>query len=133
MNNWIKLSLFLITAVGALSARPITVSEIKFSGSEFLELYNHTDTAIDLTGYTVIGGIDAFLAGTIEPGEFAVIVDDIRSFQIEHNRDTQILAEFDRKLDNDGEEIAIRDPGGQIVLSFEYRATPVPDIPRFAN
>lgn len=119
--------------IAPLVARPITISEIQYSGSEFLELYNHTDAPVDLTSYSIIGGIDAFLAGTIEPGAFAVVVEDTRSFQIEHGRGPRILAEFDRKLDNDGEEIAIRDPGGQIVLSFEYRATPVPNIPRFAN
>lgn len=113
--------LFTWTIVGTLQARPITISEIKFSGPEFLEFYNHTDTAIDLTGYTVIGGIDAFLVGIIEPGEYAVAVENIWRFRRDYGNSPQILGEYERRLDNDGEEIALRDPRGEVVLRIDYR------------
>jgi hypothetical protein len=36
-----------------LSARPITISESNYDRREFVEFYNHTETAIDLSLYTI--------------------------------------------------------------------------------
>lgn len=119
-RSCLLLSIFLI-GISSLTGRPITITEINFDRREFIEFYNHSETPIDLTGYTVIGGIDAFLFGTLQPKEYAVIVSSIPDFRRDYGNTPRILAEYERILDNDGEEIALRDPTGAIVFRIHYR------------
>ncbi|MDA7929514.1 lamin tail domain-containing protein [Akkermansiaceae bacterium] len=124
--------LTLLATVCSLEAQRVVISEIHFDRAEFLEFYNPGETDVDLTGYTVIGGIDVFLVGTIPPKKRAVIVGDLIRFRQEHRlNEIQILAEYERRLDNDGEEIALRDPNGQVILRLEYRAKIIRGIPEF--
>ena len=127
--------LFAIFVIGIspLKGRPVTISEINFDRREFVEFYNHSDTPIDLTGYTVIGGIDAFLVGIIPPKEYAVIVGDTSDFRRVYGNSSKILAEFERILDNDGEEIALRDPAGTVVLRSPIESTKIRSPSSFAS
>ncbi len=132
MSRRLLLVLTLLATVCSLEAQRVVISEIHFDRAEFLEFYNPGETDVDLTGYTVIGGIDAFLVGTIPPKKRAVIVGDLIRFRQEHRlNEIQILAEYERRLDNDGEEIALRDPNGQVILRLEYRAKIIRGIPEF--
>lgn len=118
--RWL-IKLLVLLPCQVFAGRPVTISEIGFDRAEFVEFYNHTQTPINLTGYTVIGGIDAFLSGVIQPQAYAVVVGDIVSFRQRHGDLPHILGEFERRLDNQGEEIALRNPSGEVVVRINYQ------------
>lgn len=101
--------------------RDLVVTEIGFNGIEFLEFRNLSDADLDLHGYTVFGGIDAFLTGVLAPGEHAVIVSSESSFRGQYGLGPRVLLAYQRKLDDLTENIVVRDPDGIEILSFVYK------------
>jgi len=89
---------------------------------EYLELFNRSDRAIDLTGFRFTDGIEfAFPAGTaIGPGAFLVIARDPGHLRVEYGIDNA-LGPYDGRLDDDGERIELTDPLGNPADEVEYR------------
>ena len=92
---------------------------------EFIELVNTGGTALDLTGVSFDGGdpFDAFTFGAINlnPDEYGVIVSDTTAFQAEYGAGIRILGEWSGgTLSNGGEQIVLRDGGGNIIHDFSY-------------
>jgi len=84
------LALCLATGVSIVpAAAEIVINEIMYNSPgedvEFVELYNASDQSIDLTGWYILDDNDAHLpcliSGTLEPGEYLVIAQDIVLFR----------------------------------------------------
>lgn len=107
----------------------IVISEIMYnppeSGSdslEFIELYNHTDSTVQLFGYSMQGVTHSFGNVSIDPGEYFVIAGDsisfINGFGFSPDAEWQSNA-----LANGGEVLMLLDPEGDVVDSLFYDDT----------
>lgn len=90
--------------------------------SEYIEIYNAGVTSLDLTGWTLSGGVDfAFPVGAMLPsGEHLVIVQDANGFQAVFG-----FAPFGQwavadKLSNEGERVTLRDGSGRLADEVDY-------------
>ncbi|TAL51053.1 hypothetical protein EPN81_01030 [Patescibacteria group bacterium] len=77
---------------------------------EWIELVNTTDTAVDLTGWTIEDtvGKQTVLEGVIAPGEYLLITEPLG------------------KLNNDTDEIILKDAAGANIDSVEYGTDELP-------
>ncbi|MCA9939215.1 MAG: lamin tail domain-containing protein [Anaerolineales bacterium] len=95
----------------------VIISEVAWSGTaasssdEWMELYNTTNQAIDLTGWTIEDGLSIILSGQIEANSF---------FLLERTDDTTIsnLAAdqiYTGALTDGGETLILRDAGSSVI------------------
>ncbi len=87
---------------------------------EFIELYNHGSTSVNLSGYTFTQGINhTFSSGSIAPNQYFVIaVDSNAHFNVFGQKPD---AEWTSGgLSNSGEDIALHDNLGRQVDSVDY-------------
>lgn len=104
----------LLAIQGTSAASPsILISEVAYDGigteadSEFVELYNPTSSAIDLTGWTINDNVGSFsLSGTIAAGSFFVIGDNQAGFE----------ATYGVSADQYGSTLALSNTGDQVIL-----------------
>lgn len=111
-----------LTAVDPEAVPAVQFSEILADGpeTEFLELANTSESAVDLSGWKLDKGIRfTFPADTVlEPDEVLVI-------QAEAERLLERSAGvYDRKLDNDGEDLRLVDADGITITEMRYVAVP---------
>lgn len=93
---------------------------------EWIEIYNQTDQAIDLSGWKFFeSGVNHSL--TLAQGSFilsaderAVIAKDATKFMEEYDGFTGILLDSSFSLSNEGEELAIKNKAGEIVAQANY-------------
>ena len=92
------------------------------SPSEFIEIYNAGVISLDLTGWTLSGGVDfAFPAGAMLPsGEYLVIAQDSNGFQAVFGFAPFGQWETGDKLSNEGERVTLRDGSGRRVDEVDY-------------
>jgi len=92
------------------------------SPSEFIEIYNAGVISLDLTGWTLSGGVDfAFPAGAMLPsGEYLVIAQDSNGFQTVFGFAPFGQWEAGDKLSNEGERVTLRDGSGRRVDEVDY-------------
>jgi hypothetical protein len=90
---------------------------------EFIELINIGTTQLDLTGCRFVDGIEfTFPAGFLAPQERVVIVSDVSAFSSRYQTDgIRIAGAYSGQLSNNGEEITLVDPQGNVILSFSYQ------------
>jgi hypothetical protein len=83
--------------------------------AEFVEIYNPGDGAIDISGWTLTGGIDyTFPNGTMmNAGGYRVIAADTATIP-------SALGPFAGKLSNEGEQLRLRDSAGSVVDEVNY-------------
>jgi hypothetical protein len=88
---------------------------------EWLELHNRGDVPVDLTGWTLDGGVGyGFPDGTmIHPGGYLVIAKDAPALAAKHPGAT-ILGDYSGRLDNGGDLILVEDPDGNAVDEVRY-------------
>ena len=86
---WLVLLLLIVQlACTFASASAIVLSEIMYhpaSGNEdyeYIELFNHSDAAVDLTGWSLISAVDYTFAGGVSlgPGQYLVVAKSIPDF-----------------------------------------------------
>ncbi|WP_353568378.1 lamin tail domain-containing protein [Haloferula sargassicola] len=106
----------------------VVINEIHYdpdnnARTEFVELYNPTEEAIDLSGWQFTSGIDyTFPAfSQIEPGGYVVVAMDLAVFESQFGFTP--FGPFDGKLSGDGEEVQLRDHLGQEIDSVDYGST----------
>ena len=92
---------------------------------EFIELWNSSTAALDLTGARIEGGIRFdFSAGgatNLQPGERLVIVENLEAFASRYNLDLVFVAgEFTGRLENAGEELILEGALGEPIHQFTY-------------
>jgi hypothetical protein len=89
---------------------------------EFVELLNFGDEPIDLTGMSFASAIRFdFEEGTLQPGEYTVIVKNLEDFSTLYSTDgIQIAGEYTGTLSNRGETVTLAGTFGEPVVHFRY-------------
>ena len=103
----------------------IVINEINYNPAgedttEFIELYNNDNTAVDLSGYYFSDGITfTFPDGSVlNPGEFAVIAKDTAAFHKYYGFSTPY--QYTGGLSNKGETVVFNNSEGATVDSVTY-------------
>lgn len=102
----------------------IVINEIMYNPAvprgSFVELYNRSGTAIDLSGWRLNGVGYTFPSGTIMvAGQFLVLVKDRAGFGAAYpNTNITAFAEFPGQLDNGGETLTLIKPGAEPALDI---------------
>lgn len=118
----------------ALDRPSLLISEIMYhpvleeslvENHEFIELYNSSDSAIDLEGIRLAGGIDfVFPEGaTIGAKDYVVVAKNMRRLNEPPGYDVpaeKLFGDYERELDNGGEKVAIIGKEGQGIESVTY-------------
>jgi hypothetical protein len=101
---------------------PNTNSVPQSNPEEWLELYNRSSNVVDLTGWTLFGGISyAFTAGrTIAPGGYLVVARDVATLHATYPT-IDIVGGYSGHLGND-DTIILNDPLGNPANQVHYYA-----------
>jgi len=114
-----------------LNDRLVKINEIMYhppkdsSGledAEFVELFNSSVEAVDITGWRLTSGIDfTFPEKVLAAGEYAVVCLSKKSVAATYGLSEGLLfGEFTGKLANDGEKINLRNRNDVLLESAEY-------------
>ncbi|MBN1854990.1 MAG: lamin tail domain-containing protein [Pirellulales bacterium] len=122
---WATPSLSFTTA--AESNLSATINEVHYDPDiktelvEFVELYNAADVSVDLSDWALTGAVSYTIpVGTmLAPGEYLVISQDPAAMQSKFGIAT--LGPFSGRLDNDGEDLELRDAAGVLRDLVDYR------------
>lgn len=106
----------------------VVINEIYYSAfedcrdSEFVELYNAGGEPADISGWFLAGGVRfTFPAGTILPGGgYATVVLDRDVFSDSFRNAPRPLGEFEGRLDNQGEALALLNAQGEPVEAVAF-------------
>ena len=127
-------SLFALSSIVALDSSEIDlkITEIMYhpvaspvaendERGEFLELFNHGDTVIDLTGFRFDRGVSYQFpeAAFLFPGEYLVLAKDPAVFATTVAED-QLLGGYEGRLSNGGERLRLVDTFGNEALELRY-------------
>ncbi|MDP6547104.1 MAG: lamin tail domain-containing protein, partial [Phycisphaerae bacterium] len=107
-----------------LATQPPGDADFTSGDFEFIELYNNGDRNVDLLGVGFSEGI-AFEFGpsdlaSMAPGEFAVLVSNTAAFEARYGAGINVVGEYSRGLDSNGEAIRLMNPLGGVLSGFEY-------------
>lgn len=106
----------------------LRITEVMFDPAEgtafeFIELQNIGTTSLELEGVRFVEGIQfVFPQMTLAPGEFVILVNDQVSFESKYGAGFPIVGEYEGKLSNGGEEVALQLPAPFIgnIQKFTY-------------
>ena len=88
---------------------------------EFLEIMNTGPTSVSLPGLSFTDGIDfTFGAGSLAPGERAVLVANLVAFESRYGAGLPVVGEYGGKLDNAGEPLRLESATGGTIQEFVY-------------
>lgn len=88
---------------------------------EFIEVQNIGATPLNLAGITVQTAVDfTFPNVVLQPGEFGVIVENQVAFESRYGAGINILGQYSGKLDNGGEQVALRGILNVPIQTFNY-------------
>lgn len=121
-----KFTLLFVLLAMMTSQAQLVISEISYnppeSGTdslEYIELYNSSDVAIDLTGYIIAdNSMDTLTGGTIEAGGYIVAASNVNAMSTVLG--VQALSIPNIALRNAGEEIAVLTPDGSVINAVEF-------------
>jgi hypothetical protein len=126
----LSLTLFLLLPCAWTSARADTVvvfNEIMYhpatneSALEWVELYNQMAVDVDISQWTLTGGIDfAFPSGTIVTGGGHVVVAVNPAALAAATGSSGILGPYTGRLSNNGETLRLRNNSGRVVDEISY-------------
>ena len=95
---------------------------------EFIELVNTSAQTMDLTGAALSGGIAFDFSGSavtsLEPHAYVLVVQNAQAFAARYGDGLPIAGEYDGRLANGGESLALYDAFGQEILAFAYSDDP---------
>ncbi len=107
-------------------ANAIIVTEVNYHppGSsqdlEFIELYNPTDTTINMTGFELLEGITYDFTETIAARSFLIIAANSQAVQDRFNYQGAISQWPNGSLNNGGEYISMIDTQGKLIFRFRF-------------
>ena len=120
------MSTWLATTAMAAPDSVVTFNEVHFHpsepaapaavGPEWIELHNQMSIRVDLSGWTIRGGVDfLFPEGTVvDPGAMIVVSQSA-------GHPAGALGPWNGRLDNDGEEIRLHERWGRMMDTLEFR------------
>jgi hypothetical protein len=126
-GNMVKFSMYEPEETGGLIINEIHYNST-FAWQEFIELYNNSGSAIDLSGYEFTSGIVLTFPGgaTIAAEEYILCVKD-ENDPLWDGAGYQIF-EYNSNLSNQGQTIELEDGAGNVVDSVSYDdAAPWPE------
>ncbi len=94
-----------------------------YPSGDWVELYNSTNQAIDLQGWSMIHGLQRFdFEGNtvVQPGEYLVVCEDTLAFQTFHPNIQNRVGNFHAGFSNKSGKIALYQPSGELVHSVRY-------------
>lgn len=127
------LSIFACTMFYVVPVYALIITEVNFdpAGSdtdrEWVEIYNDTNTNIDLTSYkfyeaNVNHGIDVLSVDkNISAGEYVVLVQDINKFKADNPTYSGKIFKSSFSLSNTGESLGLKDTEGNTINTFSYQ------------
>ena len=90
---------------------------------EWIELFNTSDSSIDLSGWQFTKGITfTFPQGThISANGFLIVAADTSAFRLTHpGNDSAVVGNWDGRLSNDSETISLTNDEGELVDQLDY-------------
>lgn len=113
-------------ATSAQAAPPIVINEVHYNPAdnlqkiEFIELYNPTAAAVDLSGWILTDAVEyTFAAGAqIGAAQYLIVADDPASMQ--SLLGVTALGPWDGSLSGDGERIELRDASANLIDDVNY-------------
>lgn len=131
-NHVIALALYAALHVPFLHAQ-VVINEIHYNpdgqmeDTEFVELWNSGDRAIDLGNWSMSAGIAYTFpaAAFIQAGGFVVIARSPHAFAVTYPGVRHVYGPFatDNRLSNNGERLALSDASGVVVRELTYGAS----------
>ena len=99
---------------------------------EFIEVKNIHTQPVNLAGYQFTQGVEfVFPSLVLQPGQSAVVVNDVDAFHFRYGHGVTVAGEFDDgQLNNAGERLLFMTGGGQPVVDFTYDDIWYPEIGR---
>ncbi len=121
-------TLFTITFLAAaLPAGPVILNEIHYapadrtSREEFIEIYNFVAAAVDVSGWSITGGVEyVFPPGTVIGPEAYLVVAQDPAVLAGRFGGVPSLGPFSGRLGSDGESIVLRSAAGQREDEVDY-------------
>jgi hypothetical protein len=101
------------------------------SDFEYLELRNTSQSAIDLRGVQISGGVTfTFADGSLPPGARVVVVENLAAFQARYGSTPAVAGVFAGNLSDGGEALRVSAAGGQDIALVNYDdVSPWPVLP----
>jgi len=88
---------------------------------EFIELLNISSEVQDLSNYELLGAVRIrFNNFSIQPGQRVVVVKRVRAFRARYGDSVPVIGEYSGNLNNNYEELILRDSSDQTILDFNY-------------
>lgn len=114
----------------------IIINEIMYnppggSDHEYLELYNPNASAVDISGWQIEGlGLTLPQGSVLPAGDYGLVVKNDTAFRAKYGSSKLIFSEYDGKLANEGESLALKRADGSTAVSFSYgNSSPWPVSP----
>ena len=90
---------------------------------EFIELHNHSASTVDVSNWVIDDAVDYEFPGSasMEPGGYYVVTQNAADFFVKYGYTPDGEWQTGDKLNNEGENIQLRDAGGNIVDEVDYQ------------
>lgn len=117
------------------AASPVRITEIMYDPSgdgtkEFVEIYNGSDKAINLAGWSMYGVDYVFPSTNLNAGEYISIVRNLTSFRQLHPS-ARVAGQYTGKLKGGGELIKVFNNSASLMSQVSYSYTsPWPSAPK---
>ncbi len=114
-------------AIGATAPPSVLTNEIHYAPDvktelvEFVELHNPSASSVDLSSWSITGGIDyRFPSGvSIAPEGYVVVAQNPQALKAKFGVDG--TGPWGGRLSDTGDKVSLRDAGGEIVDQVEYK------------
>ena len=91
-------------------------------GEEYIELFNNSDTEVDVSGWRITGGVEFTipLGTTIQANGYLVIASDIEKFNAVHSGVNNLVGGWVGRLSNKGERLEVISTDGKVIDTVRY-------------
>jgi hypothetical protein len=126
-RTWLAALAFAFTATLARADSVVVFNEIMYhpatneAALEWVELHNQMAVDVDLSGWSLTGGVNyEFAEGTVMPGGGYLVVAVSPTTLMGATGLTNVLGPFSGRLSNDGEQLSLRNRNQRLMDRVEY-------------
>jgi hypothetical protein len=87
---------------------------------EYIEVRNVGNQTVDLSNVRFTKGIDIDLSGTIAPGAYVLVANNLAAFEFRYGTGLPVIGEWSGKLSNAGEQLKLSFGAGETIQDFVY-------------